>query len=74
MLLLFLEFEGKVVFKDIQEGISYRVESDETTGFEEKVMIDRKDKTLNPTITISNDNDETRNVFIVFLSSAQLYR
>ena len=59
------EFEGKVVFKDIKEGISYRVESDEQTGFEEKVMIDRKDKTLNPTITISNDNDENTRVYSI---------
>ena len=52
------EFDGKVVFKDIKEGLSYRVESDEQTGFEEKVMIERKDKTLNPTINIINKNDE----------------
>ncbi len=52
------EFEGKVVFKDIIEGLSFRVESDEQTGFEEKVMIERKDKTLNPTISIVNKKDE----------------
>jgi DNA-directed RNA polymerase subunit beta' len=52
------EFEGKVVFKDIVEGLSFRVESDEQTGFEEKVMIERKDKTLNPTISIVSKKDE----------------
>jgi DNA-directed RNA polymerase subunit beta' len=52
------EFDGKVVFQDIKEGLSYRVESDEQTGFEEKVMIERKDKTLNPTINIINKKDE----------------
>ena len=46
------EVDGKVGYTDIQEGISYRVESDEQTGFQEKVMIERKDKTLNPTINI----------------------
>ena len=52
------EFEGKVIFKDILEGLSFRVESDEQTGFEEKVMIERKDKTLNPTISIVSKKDE----------------
>ena len=40
------------------EGLSYRVESDEQTGFEEKVMIERKDKTLNPTINVVNKKGE----------------
>ncbi|MBL6663678.1 MAG: DNA-directed RNA polymerase subunit beta' [Flavobacteriales bacterium] len=52
------EFDGKIAFQDIQEGLSYRVESDEQTGFEEKVMIERKDKTLNPTINVINKKDE----------------
>ena len=46
------ELGGKIDFMDIKEGLSYRVESDEQTGFEEKVMIERKDKTLNPTIKV----------------------
>jgi len=52
------EFDGKIAFQDIQEGLSYRVESDEQTGFEEKVMIERKDKTLNPTINVVNKKGE----------------
>ena len=52
------EFDGKITFQDIQEGLSYRVESDEQTGFEEKVMIERKDKTLNPTINVVNKKGE----------------
>ena len=52
------EFDGKIAFQDIKEGLSYRVESDEQTGFEEKVMIERKDKTLNPTINVVNKKGE----------------
>ena len=52
------EFDGKISFQDIQEGLSYRIESDEQTGFEEKVMIERKDKTLNPTINVVNKKGE----------------
>ncbi len=59
------EFDGKIAFQDIQEGLSYRVESDEQTGFEEKVMIERKDKTLNPTINvINNKGEQTRSYSI----------
>ena len=52
------EFDGKISFQDIQEGLSYRIESDEQTGFEEKVMIERKDKTLNPAINVVNKKGE----------------
>ena len=59
------EFNGTVAFNDIIEGMSFRVESDEQTGFEEKVMIERKDKTLNPSISIVNKKaSETRNYSI----------
>ncbi len=59
------EFDGTVAFNDIIEGMSYRVESDEQTGFEEKVMIERKDKALNPSISIVNKKAEsTRNYSI----------
>tara|TARA_B100000963_G_scaffold101866_1_gene88152 strand:+ start:2086 stop:6381 length:4296 start_codon:yes stop_codon:yes gene_type:complete len=52
------EYDGKINFQDIQEGLSYRVESDEQTGFEEKVMIERKDKTLNPAINVINSKSD----------------
>ena len=52
------EYDGKIAFQDIQEGLSYRVESDEQTGFEEKVMIERKDKTLNPAINVINSKSD----------------
>ncbi|MEC8610618.1 MAG: DNA-directed RNA polymerase subunit beta' [Bacteroidota bacterium] len=59
------EFNGTVAFNDIIEGMSFRVESDEQTGFEEKVMIERKDKTLNTSISIVNKKaSETRNYSI----------
>ena len=59
------EFDGTVAFNDIIEGMSFRIESDEQTGFEEKVMIERKDKTLNPSISITNKKaSNTRNYSI----------
>ncbi|MBE2246292.1 MAG: DNA-directed RNA polymerase subunit beta' [Candidatus Competibacteraceae bacterium] len=52
------EFDGKVDFENIEEGITFREELDETTGFREKVVIDRRDKTKNPTIRIVDKKGE----------------
>ncbi len=46
------EAAGKVGFDHLIEGITYREESDEQTGFKEKVIIESRDKTKNPTIKI----------------------
>jgi len=50
------EIAGKVEFNDIDEGISYRTESDEQTGHQEKVIIDSRNKKLSPAITIGDKN------------------
>jgi DNA-directed RNA polymerase subunit beta' len=46
------EFSGKSEFEFIEEGVTFREESDEQTGFKEKVIIETKDKTKNPIIKI----------------------
>ena len=46
------EFEGKVAFENVIEGVTYRDESDEQTGLREKVVIESKDKNKNPIIKI----------------------
>ena len=46
------EFGGTVEYKNIKENVTYREESDEQTGFKEKVIIESRDKTLNPVISI----------------------
>jgi len=46
------EFAGKIEFENVEEGVTYREESDEQTGFKEKVIIDTRDKTKNPAIKI----------------------
>jgi DNA-directed RNA polymerase subunit beta' len=46
------EVSGKVVFENIIEGITYREEVDEQTGFTEKVIIESRDKKKNPAIHI----------------------
>jgi DNA-directed RNA polymerase subunit beta' len=46
------EFAGAVEYEGIKENITYREESDEQTGFREKVIIESRDKTLSPLIRI----------------------
>ena len=52
------EFTGKVEFEHIEEGITFREESDEQTGYKEKVIIDSRDKTKNPVIKIIGEHKE----------------
>jgi DNA-directed RNA polymerase subunit beta' len=52
------EFQGLVEFENIEEGITYREEFDEQTGFKEKVIIETKDKTKNPIIRITDKTGE----------------
>jgi DNA-directed RNA polymerase subunit beta' len=46
------ESAGTIAFENVLEGITYKKETDEQTGFEEKVIIETKDKTKNPVIRI----------------------
>jgi DNA-directed RNA polymerase subunit beta' len=46
------EFAGKVVFDNLIEGITFREEVDEQTGFTEKVIIESRDKKKNPEIQV----------------------
>ncbi len=46
------EYEGKISFENIIEGVTFRVESDEQTGYNEKVIIESRLKTKNPVIKI----------------------
>ncbi len=52
------ETSGKVSFESVIEGITYKEEADEQTGFREKVIIETRDKTKNPIIKILGNNNE----------------
>ena len=52
------EFDGKISFENIVEGVTFREESDETTGLKEKVIIESKDKTKSPVIKILDKEGE----------------
>ena len=48
------EFSGKIVYENIEQGITYKVEIDEQTGFQEKVIIESRNKKLIPTLLIND--------------------
>ncbi|MDR1758031.1 MAG: DNA-directed RNA polymerase subunit beta' [Bacteroidales bacterium] len=49
---------GRVEYHDIIEGTTYRVETDEQTNIQDKVIIESRIKTKNPSILIYDSNDE----------------
>jgi len=52
------ELAGKVSFENILENVTYRVESDEQTGYHDKVIIESRQKAKNPSINILNTAGE----------------
>ena len=42
------EVAGKIEFESLVENVTYKVESDETTGLKEKIIVESKDKTKAP--------------------------
>ncbi len=52
------EYEGKISFENIIEGVTFRIESDEQTGYNEKVIIETRQRAKNPTIKIVDKTNE----------------
>ena len=52
------EMAGKIKFENIIDGVTFKEESDEQTGFKEKVITETKDKKLLPTIKIVDGKNE----------------
>ncbi|MDY7393946.1 DNA-directed RNA polymerase subunit beta' [Aureibaculum sp. 2210JD6-5] len=52
------EFKGKIGFENIDQGITYQVEIDEQTGFQEKVISESKNKKVVPTLLILDSKGE----------------
>lgn len=52
------EFPGKIAYENIEQGVTYQVEIDEQTGFQEKVISESRNKKLIPTLLIKNNKDE----------------
>ncbi|MCB0804581.1 MAG: DNA-directed RNA polymerase subunit beta', partial [Bacteroidales bacterium] len=52
--LIVSEFDGKIKFENIVENETFRVESDEQTGYHDKVIIESRKKTSNPQIIVTD--------------------
>ena len=52
------EYAGILKFNDVVEGVTYRAETDETTGLTEKIITESKDKSKVPTCDIIDANGE----------------
>ena len=52
------EYAGKLKFNDVIEGVTYRAETDETTGLTEKIITESKDKSKVPTCDIIDANGD----------------
>jgi DNA-directed RNA polymerase subunit beta' len=57
------EVAGKIDFENIQEGMTFRVESDEQTGYHEKVIIESRQKGKNPAINILDSTKEIVKIY-----------
>jgi DNA-directed RNA polymerase subunit beta' len=52
------EFTGKIAYEDLEQGLSFQVEIDEQTGFQEKVISESRGKKLIPTLLIYGKDGE----------------
>ena len=56
------EVGGSISFENIAEGLTYRISSDEQTGYQEKVIIESRVKAQNPIIKVlATDGTAVRN-------------
>ncbi|WP_420601226.1 DNA-directed RNA polymerase subunit beta' [Flagellimonas sp.] len=53
------EFPGQIAYENIEQGVTYQVEIDEQTGFQEKVISESRNKKLIPTLLIKDGKGET---------------
>ena len=56
------ENDGTVSFEAIEEGITFKEEFDEQTGFKEKVITESRDKTKNPAIVVKGTESKDYNM------------
>ena len=58
------EYAGTLKFKDVAEGVTYKAETDETTGLTEKIITETRDRALVPTCDIIDDNGDVIGTYI----------
>ncbi|MEK6569994.1 MAG: DNA-directed RNA polymerase subunit beta', partial [Bacteroidota bacterium] len=59
------EHSGVIKYHDLKENITYREEPDEQTGHIQKVVIDTRDRSLSPTLTVIDKKGHKLGSYIV---------
>ena len=54
---------GKVSFENVIENVTYRVESDAQTGLQDKVIVESRQRTKNPTLNVIDDEGNILKVY-----------
>ncbi|WP_185882307.1 DNA-directed RNA polymerase subunit beta' [Blattabacterium cuenoti] len=57
------EYSGKIIYQHLEQGVTFQVEKDDQTGFQEKVITEVRNKNLIPTLKIINDNNEELKIY-----------
>ena len=57
------EYSGKIEFENVVAGDTYKVEVDEGTGLEDKIVIESKDRTKAPMVHIVDENGDTLSTY-----------
>ncbi|MCF8361560.1 MAG: DNA-directed RNA polymerase subunit beta' [Prolixibacteraceae bacterium] len=52
------EYDGTVKFENMIDGVTYREESDEQTGYKEKVITETRDKAKNPSLIVLDEKGD----------------
>src|SRR5690625_5875379 len=58
------ETSGTVQFQDIIEGTTFREESDEQTGYKEKVIVESRERSLTPALRLQGDDGSLREITV----------
>jgi len=61
--LILSEVTGKVSFNNVIEGVTFRIESDDQTGYQDKVIIESRQKSKNPTISVLSSTGEVLKIY-----------
>ena len=57
--------DGKIEYEDIIENMTFREELDEQTGLKQRVVVESKNKNLNPHIYVVDEKSGDRSKFII---------
>ncbi len=57
------EFSGIIKFEEIEEGVTFRIERDDQTGYVEKVIVESKSKKKIPTVKVVNARGQERKAY-----------